>query len=125
MSTQGSKTIDEKVVQMRFDNSNFEKNVKTTMSTLDKLKARLNLPGATKGLEEVQKSANRLSFANMENSLTSLERRFSTMGIVGMTVIQNLTSSLMGYVARLSNFVTGGIIQGGFNRARNLENARF
>ena len=125
MSTQGSKTIDEKVVQMRFDNSNFEKNVKTTMSTLDKLKARLNLTGATKGLEEVQKSANHLSFANVENSLTSLERRFSTMGIVGMTVIQNLTSSLMGYVGRLSNFVTGGIIQGGFNRARNLENARF
>ena len=120
-----SATIDQKVVEMRFDNKDFEKNTHQTMSTLEKLKQSLKLNGATNGLEEVQKSANRLSFANIENSLTSLERRFSTMGIVGMTVIQNLTSSLMGYVARLSNFVTGGIIQGGFNRARNLENARF
>lgn len=131
-----SATIDQKVVEMRFDNKDFEKNTHQTMSTLEKLKQSLKLNGATNGLEEVQKSANRLSFANIENMLTSLERRFSTMGIVGMTVTQNLTSSLMGYVARLfnfitggvarlSNFVTGGIIQGGFNRARNLEKARF
>ena len=44
-----SKTIDERVVSMQFDNAQFEKNVSTSMSTLDKLKKSLNLEGASKG----------------------------------------------------------------------------
>ena len=46
-----SATIDQRVVEMRFDNSNFEKNVQTSLSTLDRLKERLNFTGASKGLE--------------------------------------------------------------------------
>ena len=41
-----SKVIDEKIVEMKFDNKNFESNVATTMSTLDKFKQKLNLTGA-------------------------------------------------------------------------------
>ena len=48
-----STTIDQRVVEMRFDNKHFESNVATTMSTLDKLKQKLHLDGATKGLENV------------------------------------------------------------------------
>lgn len=120
-----SKTVDQKVVEMRFDNGQFEKNVKTTLSTLDRLKEKLNFPGASKGLQEIQKTANNLSFNNIENSLGFLEKRFSTMGIVGMTVIQNLTTSLMGFAGKLANFATGGIIEGGLKRATNLQNAKF
>ena len=46
-----STTIDERVVEMRFDNRQFENNVQTSMSTLDKLKQKLNFNGASKGLE--------------------------------------------------------------------------
>lgn len=120
-----TKTVDKKVVEMRFDNSNFEKNVQKTMSTVDKLKAKLNFKGANKGINELQNGVNKVSFSHMESSLAALERRFSTMGVAGMTVIQNLTNSLMSYAHRLSNFITGGIIQGGITRATNLENARF
>ena len=48
-----STTIDQRVVEMRFDNKNFETNVASTMSTLEKFKRSLNLNGATKGLEEI------------------------------------------------------------------------
>ena len=51
-----SKTIDERVVEMRFDNRHFEQNVSQTMSTLDKFKQKLHLDGATKGLENVNLS---------------------------------------------------------------------
>lgn len=43
-----SKTIDEKIVEMKFDNKNFEANVQQSLSTLDKLKAKLNLSGLPK-----------------------------------------------------------------------------
>ena len=120
-----NKTVDEKVVEMRFDNKHFEKNVQTTLSTLDKLKQKLNLTGASKGLDNISKQADKVSFVNMENSLMSLEKRFSTMGIIGTTVIQNLTNSAMNFVKKISSFGINGIISGGYRRAQNIENARF
>lgn len=120
-----SKTIDEKVVEMRFDNKQFEKNVKTTLSTLDKLKAKLNLTGASKGLEEVSKASKKVDFSNMESSLAALEKRFSTTGIVGMTVIQNLTNAAINFAKQIKSFSIGGIIEGGKSRATKIENAKF
>ena len=120
-----SKTIDEKVVEMRFDNKHFESNVQTTMSTLDKLKAKLNLTGASKGLENVSTAAKKVDFSHMENSLAVLEKRFSTTGIVGMTIIQNLTNAGLRFAKTLSNFSIGGILEGGKARATKIENAQF
>lgn len=120
-----SKTIDEKVVEMRFDNKQFEQNVKTTLSTLDKLKAKLNLTGASKGLEEVSKASKKVDFSNMESSLAALEKRFSTTGIVGMTVIQNLTNAAINFAKQINSFSIGGIIEGGKSRATKIENAKF
>ena len=65
-----SKTIDEKVVSMQFDNSQFEKNVQTSMSTLDKLKQALRLDGVSKGLENVGLAANKLDFSKSEFAAT-------------------------------------------------------
>ena len=83
-----SKTVDERVVQMKFDNRQFEQGVSQTMSTLDKFKQKLNLTGASKGLDDVQKSAkdlnSNMSFNNAEKSLSSLEKRFSALGIAGI-----------------------------------------
>ena len=63
-----SKSIDEKVVEMRFDNQHFEKNVSTTMSTLEKLKRSLKLEGASKGLEEVNTASKKIDFSKIENT---------------------------------------------------------
>lgn len=120
-----SRTVDERVVEMRFDNAQFERNVQTSMSTLDKLKQSLKLSDASKGLENVGKAANKVDFGAMEKSLAYLEKRFSTTGIIGMQVIKNFTNSAMGFVGKVKNFVKGGIVTGGINRAMNLENAQF
>ena len=63
-----SKTVDERVVSMQFDNRNFEQNAKNSMSTLDKLKQKLNLSGATKGLNEVEAASKKINFNEMENA---------------------------------------------------------
>ena len=54
------KEVDQRVVEMRFDNKQFEENAKTSMSTLDKLKKSLRLDGATKGLENVDSAAKKV-----------------------------------------------------------------
>ena len=120
-----SNKIDERVVEMRFDNAQFEKNVSTTMSTLDKLKKSLNLDGAAKGLQNVNAAAKTTSFDSLAASVSKLEYRFSTLGIVGMRVIENLTDSMMRLAQKTLNFLTSGVVQGGIKRAMNLENAHF
>lgn len=120
-----SKTVDEKVVEMRFDNKQFEENVKTSMSTLDKLKSSLKLDDASKGLEKIDKASKNISFDTIATGVEALQKRFSTFGIVGMRVIQNITDSMMGLASKTTSFLTDGIIQGGKNRAMNLENAHF
>ena len=120
-----SKTVDERVVSMQFDNKNFESNVKTTMSTLDKLKQSLKLENSAKGLENINAAAKTLSFDSIADSVSKLERRFSVLGIVGMRVIENLTDSMMRLAKNTVNFLTSGITQGGIKRAMNLENAHF
>lgn len=120
-----SRTIDQKVVEMRFDNAQFEQNVKTSMGTLDNLKKSLNMDGATRGLENVNQAVNNMSFDRMASGIEALQDRFSTLGIIGMRVIQNLTDAAMNFVNKGLNFVTEGIVQGGIRRAMNLENAHF
>ena len=120
-----SKTIDQKVVEMQFDNAQFEKNVSTSMSTLEKLKQSLNFDGASKSFENIERAANNVSFDKIASGVEALENRFSTMGIVGMRVIGNMTDAMIGFAKKGINFVTESIVQGGKKRAMNLENAHF
>lgn len=124
-----SKQIDEKVVSMKFDNKQFEANVKTSMSTIDKLKNSLNFKGASKGLEDLQKASKKFSFDDVAASVQKLENRFSVFGIAGMRVVERFTDSVLNSVGKISmaatSFITEGIVQGGKRRAMNLENAHF
>ena len=70
-----SKQIDERVVEMRFDNAQFEKNVSTTMSTLEKLKQSLNLTGAAKGFEDINAAAKKIDMNGLANSVDTVGLR--------------------------------------------------
>ncbi len=123
-----SNVIENRVVEMQFDNANFEKNVATSMNTLDRLKQSLDFSGTSKSLTGVQKAAkdlNDISFNNIEESLAAIQERFSTMGIIGMTIIQDLTSSALGAIANVGRKFFGMISTGGINRAMNIEKAKF
>lgn len=117
--------IDERVVEMRFDNKQFESGVKQTLSTLDKLKMALNLPNSSKAMENLDRAARNVNLDGIASGVAALEKRFSTMGIVGMRVIENLTDSFMNFASKGVNFVTDSIVSGGIKRAMNIENAHF
>ena len=120
-----SRTIDERVVEMRFNNQQFERNAQTSISTLGKLKESLNLSGASKGLDDISKAAKNVQLDGIASGVDALQRRFSTLGIVGMRVIENITDSVTRLLAKPFSFLKSGIVEGGITRAMNLENAHF
>lgn len=120
-----SNTIDEKVVEMKFDNKNFETNVKTTMTSLDRLKEKLQLRGSEKSFQAIDSAAKSVSFDSLISNVEYLRKRFSVMGIAGMQVVQNLTSTVMASVTKAKNFVEQAISGGGLSRAMKLDQANF
>ena len=120
-----STTIDNRVVQMEFDNKQFENNAKTTMSTLDKLKQSLNFDSSANSLSKLQDAGRSFSLRIVTDSIDSVCDRFSTMGIVGATVIQNLTNSAIDMAKKMAGLFTTPLVEGGKNRALNIEQAKF
>ena len=120
-----SNTIDSKVVEMKFDNSQFENGVKTSLGTLDKLKNSLKFADSTKGLENVSNAANKMNFSGLADGVATIQDRFSNLGIVGMTVLQNLTNSVVNMGKKWITAIPKQIVSGGIKRAMNLEKANF
>lgn len=110
-----SKEVDERVVSMQFDNRQFERNVQTTMSTLDKLKQKLHLPGAAKSIENVNAAASKFDASPMARGLDAVKVKFSAMEIAGITVITNLTNSAINAGKRIASALTIDPVKTGFN----------
>ena len=110
-----SKIVDERVVSMQFDNKHFESNVKTTMSTLDKLKKSLNLEKSAKGLENINAAAKNCNLSPMANAVESVKNKFSALEVMGITALANITNSAVNYGKRLISAFTVDPIRTGFN----------
>lgn len=120
-----STVIDSKVVEMQFDNRQFEKNVAQSMRTLDNLNKQVQNTESAKALTDLASAADKVSFDKIAGSLEAINNRFSTLGIVGMTIISNLTTSAMRGLSQVASKISGMISVGGLNRASNIEKAKF
>lgn len=118
-----STTIDEKVVEMRFDNRNFERNVQGTLSTLDKLKQKLNLTGASKGLENINTSANKVNMSGMANAIETVHSKFSALEVMGITALANITNSAVNAGKRIVSALTIEPIKTGLQEYETQINA--
>ena len=109
-----SRTIDEKVVQMQFDNRQFETNVRTSIGTLDKLKQSLRLDDAAKGLDGISNAARKFDISPMGNSVEAVKMKFSALEVMAITVLSNITNSAVNYGKRLVSAFTLEPIETGF-----------
>ncbi|MEG1523831.1 MAG: tape measure protein, partial [Clostridia bacterium] len=109
-----SQTIDEKVVEMRFDNKQFESNVQTSMSTIDKLKKALNLKDASKGLENVEAAAKNCNMSPLSNAVEAVGSKFSALSVIGITALANLANSAVNAGKRIVSALTIDPIKTGF-----------
>ena len=88
-----SREIEERVVSMQFDNANFERNVKSSMSTLEKLRSALNFKGASKGIEAVEKASSKINFNSLNSAIDNVGVRFSSLQVIGTTALANITNA--------------------------------
>lgn len=120
-----STTVDERVVEMRFDNKQFEQNIQTSLSSLDKLKKSLNLEGAAKGLETVNDAANKCSgnMSPLSNAVETVRVRFSALEVMAITALQNITNSALAAGKNLVSAFTIDPIKSGFEEYETQINA--
>ena len=111
-----SEVIDNKVVSMEFDNQNFEKNVKTTMSTLDKLKEALNFKSAGKAFDDLGKAADKVNMNGLTNAIDNVKSRFSVLEVAGITAIANLTNSAVNQGKRLVKALSVDQVTAGWSK---------
>lgn len=109
-----SRTIDERIVEMRFDNRQFEQNVQTSLSTLDKLKRGLDLDNAAKSLDGLGDAAKRCDMSVLGKSVETVQAKFSAFQVVAMTTLSNITNSAVNTGKRLVSALTIDPIKTGF-----------
>lgn len=118
-----STTVDSRVVEMRFDNKQFENNVQTTMSTLDKLKQSLNLSGASKGLENVSAAAKNCDMSVLSGAVETVRMKFSALQVMGVTALANITNSAVNAGKRIVSALTIDPMKSGLQEYETQINA--
>lgn len=114
-----SKTVDERVVEMRFDNKQFEQNVQTSLSTLEKLKRSLNLDGAVKGLENVNSAAKEFNMSGLSSAVDTVHAKFSAFEVMAVTALANITNSALNTGKRLLASLSVDQISAGWEKFGN------
>ena len=118
-----SKTIDEKVVEMRFDNKQFESNVATSMSTLEKLKKSLKLDGVSKGLEKINSAAKSNNLESLGNAANTVGLRFNAMYTMADQALRNITTRVQHTAESMVKALTIDPIMSGFKEYETQINA--
>jgi tape measure domain-containing protein len=83
-------SIDQRLVEMKFNYKDFEHGIKNSLTSLDSLKQGLKLEGATKGLQDVNAASKRFSLANMNASIDTVSQKFSAMGVIAVTALATI-----------------------------------
>jgi tape measure domain-containing protein len=118
-----SREIDERVVSMRFDNKNFEQNVSTTLSTLEKLKRSLHLDGAARGLKEINAAAAKVDMSGLCSSAEKVGLKFNAMYTIADQALRNMTNSVYYAGKRMISALTFDPIKTGFNEYETKMNS--
>lgn len=118
-----SKVVDERVVQMQFDNAQFEKGVQTSMSSIEKLKKGLRFDGATKGLESIESAAKKVNFNPIGSAVQSLGQKFSALEVMGVTALVNITNSAVNAGKKMVEALTIKPVMSGFEEYQTQINA--
>ena len=122
-----SKVVDERVVQMQFDNSNFEKNVAKTLRTIDKLKWSITDHDISKKnvFNDLNKAANNVDMSGLSKGIETVQTKFSALQVMGVTALANLTNSAVNAGKKIASVLTDSLINGGRERSQKIKDAKF
>lgn len=121
-----SRTIDEKVVEMQFDNKDFEKNAKATLSTLEKLKQSLNFDQVASKMEAAKSAIGKIKlFGGVDNQVEDVKVKFDGLRIFAERLVSNLADTFYKFGSNILKGMFGPLVQGGMDRALGIEQAKF
>ncbi len=106
--------VEDKVVQMRFDNREFDPNIDASIKSLEKLERSLQLADGTKGLQNIEKSAKNFNLNPAVTAVEGLKNGFSAMEVVAITAISNITNRAMAMGSQLINAFAIAPVKSGF-----------
>lgn len=118
-----STVVDQRVVEMGFDNRQFERNVSTTMSTLEKLKQSLSFSGAAKGFEGINTAARSVNISGLGSAVETIQAKFSALEVMGVTALANITNSAVNAGKRIVSALTIDPVKTGFDEYETKINA--
>ena len=111
-----SQEVDERVVEMRFDNAQFEKNVHQTMQSLEQLNDSLRLDGAEKGFEKISDASAKVDFDEMQGALDNLSGKFSAVEVMGVAALSHITRQAVDTGERLVKSLSLDQVTSGWNK---------
>lgn len=111
-----SQEVDERVVQMRFDNAQFEKNVHQSIQSLDKLNDSLQLEGAEKGFEKISDASAKVDFDEMQGALENLNSKFSAVEVMGVAALTHITRQAVDTGEKLVKSLSLDQVTSGWNK---------
>lgn len=118
-----SRTIDERVVSMQFDNRHFENNVRTSLSTIEKLKQSLNFKSASKGLDGIATAARGCNLSPLSSAVDSVKVKFSALEVMAVTALSNITNSAVNTGKRMVSALTIDPVKTGLQEYETQINA--
>ena len=118
-----SETIDNRVVSMQFDNKNFEKNASQTMSTIDKLKEKLNFKGVEKSFDSIEKASKNVKLDVMSNSVDKVKMAFSALDVFAVTALTRISNTAITTGENLVKAFTIDPVKSGLNEYETQINA--
>ena len=111
-----SSSIDQRIVEMQFDNAQFEKGISTSLKSIDNLEKGLKLDGASKGLESVSKAANSMDFSGLQGGIYAVQQKFSALEVIGITALQRITNAAISTGESLVKSLSIDQISAGFEK---------
>lgn len=111
-----SQEIDERVVEMRFDNAQFERNTRQSIKTLNALNESLKLEGAEKSFEKIEDASAKVDFDKMQSALESLNSKFSAVEVMGVTALMHITNQAMDTGEKLVKSLSIDQVTSGWNK---------
>lgn len=111
-----SREIDDRIVQMKFESGQFEKNVQTSIHSLEELKKGLDFKDATKGLEGIDKASKGLKFDGLSAGIEALNNRFTLLGITGLNVMNRIANAAINAGERMVKSLSTDQITQGFSK---------
>ena len=116
-------TIDSRVVEMKFNNAQFEAGVSKTLGTLDKLKGKLNFDSAKKGFGDLSAASKNFSLAGMASGIDNMSKKFSALNVIGVTALATIANKAVNAGLQLVKSFTIAPILDGFHQYEKQINA--